>query len=345
MTVRIGLVGWGYVSQTFHAPLIDATEGVRLTAVSSSRPDEVRAARPDVAVHASPDSLFAATDVDVVVIATPPAEHARLGEAALRAGKHVVVEKPFTITVAEAACLLQVARDCNRLLTVFHNRRWDTDTLTVSSLLQTGTLGEVALIESNFDRFRPLVRDRWRERDEPGSGQLYDLGPHLIDQALTWLGMPDAVFADAARQRAGAKADDYVELTLRYGARRVVLRAGILMRAATPRVAAYGTLGSYVKYGLDPQEDQLKAGMTPGAAGWGVSTGGERGVLTLDRDGAAHAAPYMDIPGDYRRFYTGLAAAVTGSATAPVDAEDARRVMQVIEAARTSIADGCLVRF
>lgn len=268
--IPAGLVGYGYAGGTFHAPLIAATPGLRLATIVSSRPDAVHRHWPQVRVVENITALLADPTIQLVILATPNQTHFPLAREALLAGRHVVVDKPFTITAAEADTLIALAEQQGVLLNVFHNRRWDNDFLTIQHLINQGQLGEVMTFESHFDRYRPAVRDRWRERDEPGAGLLYDLGAHLIDQALLLFGRPDHIWADLGKQREGALADDYFHIVLRFGEKRAILHAGCLVAAPPFRFAVHGTKGSYVKHGLDPQEEQLKQGIRPGDAGWGL---------------------------------------------------------------------------
>ena len=330
--VRVGLVGFGYASATFHAPLLSAHPRFEIAAVVSSDPARVHAALPDVQVWPGPEALLADRTVEMVVVATPNDTHAPLAEAALRAGRHVVVEKPMTLTAAEAERLDALARSRGLVLSAFHNRRWDGDFRTLQHLVGTGALGEVRELWSHFDRFRPAVRDRWRERDVPGGGILYDLGSHLIDQALVLFGTPDAVWADVLAQRHGASTDDAAHVVLRYGARRVHLHAAMLVAAPPVRFAAHGTAGSYVVRGLDPQEDALKAGAVPGGPDWGTVAPGAYGVLT--QGDTAHPVPTL--PGDYPAYLTALARAIRDGGPVPVPAAEAALVLRVIEAAQRS---------
>ncbi|KQV56843.1 MULTISPECIES: oxidoreductase [unclassified Caulobacter] len=330
--LKVALVGYGYVGKTFHAPLIVATPGLTLRAVVSSDPAKVAADLPDARV--APDLAEALADpaIDLVVIATPNALHAPQAIAALNAGKHVVVDKPFALSAAEARTMAETARAAGKLLTVFHNRRWDSDFLTVKRLIADGTLGEVVQFESHFDRFRPVVRDRWRERAGPGAGAWMDLGPHLLDQALVLFGEPLAVTADIGVQRPGAGADDYFHVVLRYPTLRVILHGSLLTAASDLRLAVHGTGGSFVKHGLDPQEAQLKAGMVPGAPGWGRDS--RHGVLTTVENDAQVHADVSPEPADYRAFYAGVREATLHGAPSPVPVEEGLRVMDLLELAR-----------
>jgi predicted dehydrogenase len=335
--IRVGVIGFGYATRTFHAPLLRATPGFHLAAVASSRAAEAREALPDAAVVPDPASLYRHPGIDLVVIATPNETHAPLAAAALRAGRHVVVDKPFTVTSAEARHLGELARATGRMLSVFQNRRWDSDFLTVREIIRPGLLGQVVAFESRFDRFRPQVRARWREGSGPGAGLLYDLGPHLLDQALLLFGVPDTLQATIARQRPGAHSDDYFHLVLRYGERlAVTLHAGSLVAGGSPRFAVHGDRASLIKHRPDVQEDQLRAGMLPGAPGWGVDP--DDAVLYDGDAGETRAVPA--VPGDQRGYYAALREALLGRAPNPVPPEQGAAVIALIEAATRSESDG-----
>ncbi|WP_437975880.1 oxidoreductase [Sorangium sp. So ce295] len=334
--VYVGLVGYGLAGAVFHAPLIRSVPRLRLAAIATRREGQVMADHSGVAVHPTPEVLIAEPGIDLVVIASPNETHFPLARAALEAGKHVVVDKPFTITSAEADELIALAERRGRLLSVFQNRRWDADFRTVRSCIEQGLLGEVASYEAHFDRFRPAIKQGWREQEAPGSGILYDLGAHLIDQALVLFGLPRAVTADVLAQRSGARTVDYFHLTLDYGKRRVIVRSSTLVPEPGPRFAVHGDGGSFLKYGIDGQEDALKAGARPGVPEWGredprwfgtlVTASGERRVIE-------------SLPGAYEAYYEGIAAAILDGAPPPVRAEEARDVIRVIEAAMKSAAE------
>lgn len=333
--LRAALIGYGYAGKTFHAPLIAATPGWQLACIASSRPDAVHADLPGMRVFADPLQAITREDIDVAVIATPNAQHAPLAEAALRAGRHVVVDKPFTLDLAEARRLRALARERQRILSVFHNRRWDADFLGIKALIDTGALGEIAHFESHFDRFRPQVRDRWRERAQPGGGIWFDLGPHLADQALQLFGLPLAVSAEIAALRPGAQADDWAHVVLRYERLRVILHASMLAAGGSARFTLHGTGGSAVKRGFDPQEAQLLAGMRPGDPGWGAD---DDPLRLFPGDGAPHDVAVPD--GDQRAFYGGLCEAVLAGTPAPVTDVQALAVMAVLEAGTASARSG-----
>jgi predicted dehydrogenase len=296
----------------------------------------VHADLPGITVVASPEAACALPSIDLVVIATPTDTHVPIATMALGAGKHVVVEKPFTPTLATARELAALAEQTHRIVAVFQNRRWDGDFLAITDLLARGVLGGAAHFESHFDRYRPVVRDRWRERAGVGSGLWYDLGPHLVDQALQLFGLPGRVTASLAAQRAGAQSDDWAHVILEYGRLRVVLHASVLVAAPLPRFIVHGPAGSWIKYGLDVQEAELLAALGPEGAG--PVHDGEHATLV---DGASGTQTETPIPrGDYRQFYLRLRDAINGQGRNPVPPEQAVPVMAVVEAAIRSAAEG-----
>ena len=336
--IRVGIIGFGYATRTFHLPLLQATPGFGISVIASTRAPEVRAALPGVEVVADHAALVRHPAVDLIVIATPNETHAPLAEAAVRAGRHVVVDKPFTVTAAQARHLAVIARQSGVVLSVFHNRRWDSDFLTVREVLHRGLLGQVVTCESRVDRFRPEVRDRWREGTAAGAGLLYDLGPHLIDQALVLFGIPDTVQATLARQRPGARSVDYFHLVLRYGGRLVVaLQAGMLGSGGSARFTMHGDRASLVKHHPDMQEVQLRAGVVPGAPGWGVDA--DAAVVFDGRTG--ETSTVAAVPGDQRRYYAALGESLRGQAMNPVSPAQGAAVVAIIEAALQSEAEGC----
>lgn len=335
--LRVGIVGYGFATRTFHAPSVAAVPGLKLTAISSSDAAKVHADWPELVVEASPEALFARPELDLVVIPTPNATHAPLAAAALRAGKHVVVDKPFTVTLAEACALEALAGQAGRLLSVYHNRRWDADFLSLRKLIAGGELGEIMHFESHFDRYRPEVRNRWREQAIAGSGLWYDLGSHLLDQAVQLFGMPQAIGLDTAIQRAGGQADDWFHATLRYGQRRVILHGSALVARVGPRFIVHGQKGSVIKYGLDTQEDALKAGLRPPAADWGHDP--EPMQLTCWTDGVPAQRDLACEPGNYPGYYAAMRDAVWGEGENPVPAAEAIQVIRLIELGLRSAAE------
>jgi len=337
--LNVGLLGFGYASATFHAPLIAAVPGLQLTAISSSRPQDVHAAWPNVSVCETPEQLIARPDIDLVVVATPNNTHAPLAAQALMAGKHVVVDKPFTLNVREAQDLIALARQQQRLLSVFHNRRWDGDFMSVQAALAGAELGRIVHFESHFDRYRPVVPQRWRDSGEPGSGLWFDLGPHLLDQALQLFGLPQALSLDRAQQRDHSRADDWFHALLHYDTLRVVLHASALTAHVAPRFTVHGTRGSLVKWGLDTQETALKAGLRPPHAGWGVDPNPLQLTLAGD-DLSLTQRTSACLPGDYTRYYAGIRDAVRLGSPNPVPPEEALQVMALIELGLVSAQEG-----
>lgn len=336
--LKVALVGYGFVGKVFHAPLIRHTPGLALHAVVSRDAGKVHADHPDVRVHAQAAEAFADGEVDLVVVASPNDTHAPLALAALAQGKHVVVDKPFTLDVREAQHVVDAAARAERVVSVFQNRRWDADFLTVRQLIEAGTLGRVAEFHSHFDRFRPLVQDRWREREQPGGGLWYDLGPHLLDQAVQLFGPPEAIAADIARLRDGARAADYFDVRLAYPQHRVVLHASTLVAANGLRFAVHGTQGSFIKHGLDMQEDQLRAGAMPGSPGWGEDP--RAGLLTLATEGKVSTRHVETLRGDYRHYYAGVRDAILYGDAPPVTPRQAIEVMRLIELGMRSANEG-----
>ncbi len=321
--IRIGMTGFGLAGSVFHAPLIRSCSRMKLAGVLTSRdiPERV----------SSLEELI--SGCDLVVVASPNRTHFQIAQRALEAGKHVVVDKPFTVTLEEADELIALAKQRRQLLSVFHNRRWDSDFLTLREVV--AKLGEVTLFEANWDRFRPAIKEGWREVAEPGSGVLNDLGPHLFDQAIQLFGMPEALEADIAAQRDGAAVDDYFDVRLHYGRSRVALRSSTLVAATRPRFAVHGTRGSFVKHGLDPQEAQLKAGLDPLDAEFGIDP--IEATLT-GPDGSVERIPTRR--GNYLAFYEAMADAILDGSPVPVAPDDARDCLALIDLARRASVEG-----
>ena len=333
-SLGVGLVGFGMAARSLHAPLIGAEPAMVLRAVVSGDAAKVHRDLPGTPVVSTVDDLLSDDGVELVVVAAPNAVHFELAAAALRAGRHVVVDKPMTVTAGEADALIALAATADRRLAAFHQRRWDSDYLSLTRCISSGLLGTANTYVARYDRFRPEPGDQWRERPGPGAGLLLDLGPHLIDQVLLLFGLPTAVTADVGRQRPGAAVDDYFHLVLGYGSLRAILHAGSLVLAPGPRFEVHGDVGSFVSRGPDGQVAALLAGQRPGDASWGL-TGGSATLTTVDGE-----RPAERVPGAYETFYRQMAAAVRGEGPVPVPPEAARDVLRVIEAARLSSAGG-----
>jgi predicted dehydrogenase len=333
--IGVAVVGYGLAGQTFHAPLIQATPGLSLTAVVSSRPEAVHADLPGIEVLPDLDAALARENIRLIVVATPDALHAEQSIAALKAGKSVVVDKPFAATLADAEAVAAVVAVSPGVFSVFQNRRWDADFLTLRRLIAKGELGDIAVFESHYDRFRPIVTDRWK--DQRDGGVWADLGPHLIDQAVQLFGTPIVVYADLQPQRQGATAIDYAHVLLRYDRLRVILNMSHLAAEFSLRYVVHGTEGSFVKHGLDAQEGQSKAGLRPGDADWGVDP--SPGVLTKQvGDETIRTTPTPE-RGDYPAFYAAMRDAILGKGPPPVPADQALTVMRILDAGQRSATE------
>ena len=335
MTIRTGLVGFGTAGQVFHGPFLRADDAYSLDVIvtrDAGRAAEAARSHPGARVVGSPDELFAAADrLDLVVVASPPASHVELARRAVDAGLAVVVDKPLSVTAAEGAELVARARAAGVALTVFQNRRWDGDFLTLRSLLDDGALGQVRTFESRFEWWKPTETKEWK-RDaavSEGGGMLYDLGTHLVDQAVQLFGPVETVHAELTAHRAGAAADDdaFVSMLHRSGVRSRLWMNGMAAQVG-PRFHVLGSEAAYTSWGLDPQEAALKAGGLPTDTGYGLTP--ESGWGSLGIDGAVRPVPTL--PGDYAAFYRALADALDHGGPLPVDPADAVAVLGLIEA-------------
>lgn len=339
MKIRAGIIGFGLSGRYFHAPFLKAHEGFEVVAVSSSSAEKVKAYLRQTKVYASPAELIADPNIDLVINCGPNRAHFPLSRDALLAGKHVVVEKPFVNSAAEANELIQLARAQKRILSVFQNRRWDSDFLTLKKLVAEGRLGEVMHFASHFDVFKPKANPgRWREKEGAGSGTWVDLGAHLVDQMLVLFGVPDFVQADMVPQREGSTVDDYFHAVFGYGKRRVVLQSS-LFAATLPRFTAYGTKASFVKFGLDPQEARLRAGKDPTEDHFGEEPAAQFGRLIQAE--SKEEAIVASERGSYWEFYHLLYSSIVEKrAEGPIPLQDSLKVVQILELARKSAEEG-----
>lgn len=336
--IGVGLIGFGLAGRAFHAPVIRAVPGLRLEAILQRSGSEAARAYPDVRIARSVEELLAIPEIGLVVIATPNDLHHDLAIRCMAAGRDVVVDKPFTTTVKEAIALVRYARERQRLLTVYQNRRYDSDFHSVLSLVREGRLGRIARFESNYDRYRPQVNaSAWREQAKPGAGILFDLGPHLIDHAMVLFGVPEAVTGDVRTEREGAAADDSFDVTFHYaGGMRAVLRSTMLAVAPRARFLVYGTQASFVKHSLDPQEANLRSGRLPADRAWGAEPEEQWGVLTRAQGEGFTQERVAPANCDYRDYYKNVRDAILGKAQLAVTPDAALNVMQALELARES---------
>ena len=339
-SIRAGVVGFGLGGQIFHAPFLKAMDGFELTAILQRQGDAAERAYPGVSIERSMEALLARPNLDLIVISTPPSTHFELGRQALEADKHVVLDKPFVATSDQARQLIELARARNRMLSVYQNRRWDGDFLTLQQLIAGGELGRLVSLESRFERYHPGVRAKqWQEKNLPGNGLLHDWGSHLVDQALLQFGTPESIFADIRYDRDVTEINDGFTILLFYPRMRVRMNVTLLARSPGPRFVLHGTLGSYVKYGLDPQEQAMKDGMTLTDPHWGEEPEANWGKLTTTgENGEAVERRVPTIPGDYRKYYENIRDAIWGLAPLEVKPEHGWRTIRLFEMALESSA-------
>ncbi|MCG7394257.1 Gfo/Idh/MocA family oxidoreductase [Microvirga sp. ACRRW] len=337
--LSVGLAGYGLAGQYLHAPLIRAA-GMTIRAVVSSRREQIAHDLPTVDVTTDFQDLLVRNDIDLVVLATPNELHFPQAMAALEAGKHVVIDKPFCVTTSEADRLIEAADRRNLKLSCYHNRRWDSDYLTVRKQIESGSLGEIFSFHARWDRFRIEVRDRWREQPGHGAGLLYDLGPHLLDQAVQLFGRPEWIQADVFIQRSGGVVDDGFEIWMGKGPLRISLAANSIVADGGYRYRVNGRKGSFLKPGLDVQEVHIRRSMDPSAEGFGIEPESGWGIRIDPNGGRTSVTPEA---GSWRTFYLMMADAITNGGPLPVEPSSAREIVELIEAAVLSARQSCRV--
>jgi scyllo-inositol 2-dehydrogenase (NADP+) len=337
--IDVGLIGFGLAGRAFHAPVIRAVQGLRLAAIVKRNGDEAAEAYPDVKIVRSVDELLAVPSIRLIVIATPNQTHFPLAKLCLESGRDVVVDKPFTTSIDEALKLFHTAREHGRLVTAYHNRRFDADFQALREVLKQGTLGRVVRFESHYDRFRPTPKSgAWRETPGPGSGVLFDLGPHLIDHALTLFGSPEQVSADVRIERTGMATDDAFDLTFYYrDSLRAKLQATMLCATPRPRFLVLGEQGTFVKQSFDPLENQLRLGQVPQGDSWVLEKAENWGQLTVIEEGK-DVVWKIPSEGDWRQFYLNVRDAILGKEELIVTPQQILNVMVGLELAQESNA-------
>ena len=340
-TIKVGLIGFGAGGQTFHAPILTMVKGLQLATIRAVKPEQVAFAQskyPTAAVVDTSEEICNDENIDLVVITTPNTSHFSLAMQALKAGKNVVVDKPFTINTKDADELIAEAARRNLVLSVYHSRRFDSDFYTVQKIIKNDLLGGLVEMESRYDRFRNYLKpNSWREEDTPGSGILYDLGSHLIDQAQALFGLPDTVSADLIVQRKYGKAIDNFEVILHYPGIKVSLKAAMLVREPLPRFILLGNNGSFVKYGLDVQEEALKSGYTSlTQSNWGIEPPEIWGTLNTEIDSQHFVGKIESEKGDYTAFYQNVYNTIIGKEKLMVTPLQARNNIRIIELAMQS---------
>ena len=335
--VRVGLIGFGLAGQAFHAPVIRGVPEMELACIVERRSSRAREKYPDVRLARTVEELLADKEIQLCVIATPNDSHFELARTCLLAGRDVVVDKPFAPTLRESEELVRLAAACGRLITVYQERRWDGDFETVKKIVQSGRLGTIVEYECRFDRFRPEPKaNAWRERaDQPGAGILFDLGPHVIDQALVLFGEPRSITASAFCERETSRVDDSFDVCLEYSnsgaGLRAMARARIIAFAPGPHFLIHGTKGSFLKYGTDPQEARLRGEDLPRGTDWGADWGEEAesfwGTLSLVGEPSVKVKTEC---GDYRGFYANVRDAIEKKAPLEVTPQQALRTMRAV---------------
>lgn len=344
--LQVGLIGYGFSGESIHGPLLRASEEFELTTILSSNPQKVKSKFPIAKVVSDIEQLVADDNLDLIVITSPNLTHYPFAKKALMSGKHVIVEKPFVIHSKDAEELILIANENKKIITVFQNRRWDNDFLTAKACMESGVMGEIYLFESHYDRYKPKVStNSWRQQDLEGSGFLYDLGSHLIDQALHLFGLPETVYGDVCVQRENGVVDDYFHIVLGYGKLRVILHSGSIVKNSGPRFQVHGSQGSFIKYGLDSQEDALKQGKLPGSASWGLDREDKYGELTINVGKLSLKGKIETIPGSYESFYNGMYESITEKLPASVSTTDAVNTIKVIEAVKKSSQEKRMIAY
>jgi predicted dehydrogenase len=335
-TIRVGLVGYGMSGRVFHAPFLHTLPQYELKAVVERQKNEAENSYPNIETERSLDALLKRDDIDLVVITTPNETHFTYAKAAILAGKHVVLEKPFANSSAEAAELVKLGRESDRVFSVYQNRRYVGDFKTIRKILREKLLGEVHEYICHFDRYRdaPRIEKIWREEVRPGSGVFFDLGPHLIDQALCLFGLPQFITAFIKNQRSFSVVDDYFDVRLDYAlGLTVILKSCMLVREMGPRYAVHGTLGSYLKYGDDPQEELLKQGIMPVGYDWGKEPAEQHGILHTILNGEVVRKTYPTEAGNYGEYYSNLYETIVNGAPLSENAAHGYNTIKLIELA------------
>ena len=347
--IGVGVIGFGLAARVFHCPFVSAVPGLKLRTIVQREGEEAATAYPEVRVVRSVDELLGDPAIELVVVATPNETHFGLAKQAVEAGRHVVIDKPFAATSAQAGELIELTQAKGLVVAPFHNRRWDGDFLTLKKVLSTGVLGRVVSLESHFDRFRPLLREAtWKEKGNPANGLLFDLAPHLVDQALALFGMPKTLWASVRMDRDDSAIEDAFDICLGYAGLTVWCRSSMLACDAAPRFLVHGTRGSFRKCGLDPQEPALVAGAKVPRQGepgeWLPEEEDAWGTLTIaprpEEPGNLLRETVRTEPGDYRAYYANVRDAVLGRAELEVPAEAGFAVIRLLELARESSASG-----
>jgi scyllo-inositol 2-dehydrogenase (NADP+) len=343
-TLKAGICSYGMSGKLFHAPFIDAHPGYKLAAIVERNNNDSRERYPHSKLYRSVEEMCADKNLQLIVVNTPTHLHYQQAKLVLQAGKHLLIEKPFTITVKEAEELSAFAEKNNLFISVYQNRRYDGDYRAVKEVLQQGLLGELREAEIRYDRYRPSFGGKQhKEGNLPGAGILYDLSPHLVDQAIQLFGFPKAVFADVWKMRNDVEAPDYFEILFYYEKLRVRLKATCIARESTYAYTLHGMKGSFLQQRSDMQEIQLQAGVKPTLENWCPAPAAPDGILHTELNGEVLRKETISSPGNYLGYYDDVYKALTGQGPNPVPAADGINNMRIIEAALQSVVEKRLV--
>jgi predicted dehydrogenase len=342
--INTALCSFGMSGWVFHAPFLNINPGFNLYAVWERTKNLAVEKYPSIKTYRTLEDMLADNSVELVIVNTPNNTHYEYAKKALNAGKHVVVEKPFTVTVKEGKELIELAKKQNKKLSVYQNRRYDSDYKTIKRVIQQNLLGDLVEVEMHFDRFKEVISPKvHKEIPGPGTGSLYDLGSHLIDQALQLFGMPEKIFADIQCVRPVSQVDDYFELLLFYKKLRVRLKSSYTVREALPGYVFHGLKGSFIKPKTDVQEEMLQAGKIPGSSDWGTEPESQKGLLHTEKNGEVIREYIQSEQGNYNEFYDGIYEAIRNDKPLPVNPEESVNVIKIIEAAYKSNQTKCAV--
>jgi scyllo-inositol 2-dehydrogenase (NADP+) len=343
--INTAIVGFGLSGKVFHAPFIHLHPGFHLSKVVERHKEESKEIYPEVEVVKEYMDLLRDDSIDLIIICTPNTLHNEMAREALNAGKHIVIEKPFTPTYAEANELISLAETVDKKIFVYQNRRWDGDFLTIEKLIHSGILGEIEWYEAHFDRYRPeMEAGKWRDEPLPGGGILYDLGSHLIDQVLHLFGLPASIKAEIEMQRKGSPVDDFFKIELEYQGMKVLLTAGMNVKELGPRFIVHGNRGSYIKYGIDPQEEKLRSGALPQGENWGTENEKNWGYLTMEDEHVEFDGQIETRPGRYQSFYENVFDVIINQSEMQINPKEGADVIRIIELAFKSASLGEAVK-
>lgn len=335
--IKVGIIGFGLSGRVFHAPFINTNINYQLEKIISSRFEEIKNIYPDVKVARNVYDLYKGDEIDLVIVASPNVNHFDQAKQALMNNKHVIIEKPFVVNYKDGQDLITLSKKKKKILAVFHNRRWDGDFLTVQKIIKEKLLGDIVEYEAHFDRYRPEIDNQnWRNDNLPGSGVFYDLGPHLIDQALCLFGKPNYVYADIKNMRQQAEVDDSFEVKLGYNNLTATIKASVFVRELGPHFIIHGKKGSFIKYGMDLQENELKRGKMPNGKNWGKDNADFYGIINTELDGTEYRAKIETLNGNYAGFFNNVYNTILGNEELIVKPEEALESIKIIELAFNS---------